>query len=70
MRKASLAILATLFFCVSCLDIFSQNAQHPWAISAGYILLKYRAPSSLPELEAAPFQSAYQLSLGKYLGGA
>ncbi|MEL6255908.1 MAG: hypothetical protein AAFR87_28140, partial [Bacteroidota bacterium] len=70
MRKVSLAIFLSLFFCI--LSPFSQgqNLQHPWAVGGGFVMLKYKAPSELPALQAAAFQPAYQLSLSKRLGGA
>lgn len=70
MRRVSLAILTTLFFCSLFSVVNAQNAQHPWSISTGAVFLKYHAPASLTPLEGAVFQPAVQLSLGKYLGGA
>ncbi|MDW3647536.1 MAG: OmpA family protein [Bacteroidia bacterium] len=70
MRKASLAIFLSLFFCILSPISKGQNLQHPWAVGGGFVLLKYKAPADLPALQAAAFQSAYQLSLSKRLGGA
>ncbi|MEM8889818.1 MAG: OmpA family protein [Bacteroidota bacterium] len=70
MRKASLAIFLSLFFCILSPISKGQNLQHPWAVGGGFVMLKYKAPADLPALQAAAFQPAYQLSLSKRLGGA
>lgn len=70
MHKIGIALLSTLLFSLTCHPMLAQSQQHPWSIHAGAAMLKYTAPSEMPDLQGATYQPALSFGFAKYLGGA